>query len=96
MEFTQRSNILLMNLWGRKWSPHPIPLPSSGISLVTDFRIETFYLKLCIINLVVQNSNFELLHLSKVNKMSAANFFLFLPTSLNWLIVSYMIPGENR
>ena len=28
VEFTQRSNVLLMNLWGRKWSPHPIPLPS--------------------------------------------------------------------
>ena len=26
--FAQHSNGLLMNLWGRKWSPHPIPLPS--------------------------------------------------------------------
>ena len=26
--FVQRSNDLLMNLSGRKWSPHPIPLPS--------------------------------------------------------------------
>ena len=24
----QRSNVLLMNLSWRKWSPHPIPLPS--------------------------------------------------------------------
>ena len=37
VEFTQRLNILLMNLWGRKWSPYPIPLPSS-ISLPS-FRI---------------------------------------------------------
>ena len=29
VEFTQRSNVLLMNLWGRKGSPCPIPLPSS-------------------------------------------------------------------
>ena len=29
VEFTQRLNVLLMNLWGRKWSPRPIPLPSS-------------------------------------------------------------------
>ena len=29
VEFTQRLNVLLMNLWGRKWSPCPIPLPSS-------------------------------------------------------------------
>ena len=29
VEFTQRLNVLLMNLWGRKWSPHPIPPPSS-------------------------------------------------------------------
>ena len=28
VEFTQCWNDLLMNLWGRKWSPHPIPLPS--------------------------------------------------------------------
>ena len=29
VEFAQRSNALLMNLWGRKWSPRPIPPPSS-------------------------------------------------------------------
>ena len=29
VEFTQcLKNVLLMNLWGRKWSPHPIPPPS--------------------------------------------------------------------
>ena len=28
VEFAQRSNDLSMNLWGRKWSPHPIPTPS--------------------------------------------------------------------
>ena len=28
VEFNQRSNVLLMNLWGRKWSPCPIPPPS--------------------------------------------------------------------
>ena len=28
VEVAQRSNDLLMNLWGRKWSPLPIPLPS--------------------------------------------------------------------
>ena len=28
VEFTQPLNVLLMNLWGRKWSPRPIPLPS--------------------------------------------------------------------
>ena len=28
VEFIQCSNILLMNLWRRKWSPRPIPLPS--------------------------------------------------------------------
>ena len=27
-EFAQCSNDLLMNLWGRKWSPRPIPPPS--------------------------------------------------------------------
>ena len=28
MEFAQRSGDPSMNLWGRKWSPRPIPLPS--------------------------------------------------------------------
>ena len=28
VEFTQRSNVLSLNLWGRTWSPCPIPLPS--------------------------------------------------------------------
>ena len=28
VEFAQHSNVLLMNLQGRKWSPHSIPLPS--------------------------------------------------------------------
>ena len=30
VEVAQHSNDLLMHLWGRKWSPHPIPLPSWG------------------------------------------------------------------
>ena len=25
VEFAQHPNVILMNLWGRKWSPHPIP-----------------------------------------------------------------------
>ena len=28
VKFAQRSNVLSMNLWGRKWSPRPIPPPS--------------------------------------------------------------------
>ena len=28
VEFVQRWTVLLRNLWGRKWSSHPIPLPS--------------------------------------------------------------------
>ena len=28
VEFTQRVNVLLMNLWGKKCSPHPTPPPS--------------------------------------------------------------------
>ena len=27
VEFAQCSNDLSINLWGKKWSPHPIPLP---------------------------------------------------------------------
>ena len=33
VEVGQHSNDLLMNLWGRKWSPHSVPLPSAVISL---------------------------------------------------------------
>ena len=35
VEFTQRLNVLLMNLLGRKWSPRPIPPPSSSFTLET-------------------------------------------------------------
>ena len=35
VEFTQRWNVLLMNLSGIKWSPHPIPLPSSITHLLS-------------------------------------------------------------
>ena len=28
VEFAQRSNVVSINLWGRKWCPRPIPLPS--------------------------------------------------------------------
>ena len=28
VKFSQHSNVLLINLWGRKWSPRPTPLPS--------------------------------------------------------------------
>ena len=28
VKFIQRLSVLLMNLWGRKWPLHPIPLPS--------------------------------------------------------------------
>ena len=27
VKFAQHSNVLSMNLWGRTWSPHPIPPP---------------------------------------------------------------------
>ena len=33
VKFAQRSNDLLMNFWGRKWSPHPIPLLSKDCPL---------------------------------------------------------------
>ena len=35
--FTQHLNVLLMNLWGRKWSPGPIPLPSSILNICIMF-----------------------------------------------------------
>ena len=32
VEFALHLNVLLMNLWGKKWSPRPIPPPSSKLS----------------------------------------------------------------
>ena len=37
VEVAQRSTDLLMNLWGRKWLPHPIPLLSWDCPLVWEF-----------------------------------------------------------
>ena len=37
VEFAQCSNDLSMNLWGRKWSPHPIPPPSSALQANSEF-----------------------------------------------------------
>ena len=48
------------------------------ISLITDSRIETFYIKFYIINLVVQKKQFELPHLNKINKMTTADFFFLI------------------
>ena len=40
VEFAQHSNVLSMNLWGRKWSPHPIPLPflKENFKLILEYR----------------------------------------------------------
>ena len=38
VEFTRRLNALLMNLWGRKCSPHPTPPPSWLLPLVMSFE----------------------------------------------------------
>ena len=37
VEFTQSWNVLLMNLWGRKWSPRILPLPSFQFTLYLNF-----------------------------------------------------------
>ena len=44
MEFAQRSNVLLMNLWGRKWSPYPIPPPSWDCLDTFVFKIQDLLL----------------------------------------------------
>ena len=36
--FAQRSNDLLMNLWGRQWFPCPIPLPSWTASTLCEIK----------------------------------------------------------
>ena len=51
VKVAQHSDDLLMNLWGRKWSPCPIPLPSSLHRLlhnkVNFFSTLTEFLSLC-------------------------------------------------
>ena len=37
VKFAQRSNVLFLNLWGRKWSPRPIPPPSIILIPVDNF-----------------------------------------------------------
>ena len=39
VEFARRWNVLLRNLWGRKWSSHPIPPPSFPLSQIICFNI---------------------------------------------------------
>ena len=39
VEFARCSNVLSMNLWGRKWSPHPIPPPSEDRHLRAFFML---------------------------------------------------------
>ena len=50
VEFVLRSNVLLRNLWGRKWFPHPIPPPSYSHLLdhvfITILSITTLWLEL--------------------------------------------------
>ena len=48
VEFPQHSNDLLMNLWERKWSPHPIPVPywdhpSSSIFTFLSYPYSVFH-----------------------------------------------------
>ena len=45
VEFTQCSNVLLMNLLGRKWSPCRIPLPSSANPPKASWRLSHFEFK---------------------------------------------------
>ena len=42
VEFAQCSNDLSMNLWGRKWSPHPIPLPCLDHPQKMEFKLLFF------------------------------------------------------
>ena len=44
VEFTQRLNVLLMNLWGRNQSPLPIPLPSSKV--VLNVHIKKYFIRI--------------------------------------------------
>ena len=42
MEVAQHSNDLLMNLWGRKWSPCPIPPLSWFLNIcIYNYRIDS-------------------------------------------------------
>ena len=54
MEFAQRLNVLLTNLWGRKWSPRPLPPPYSELGVcMTFFRQKDTFLVQCLTSLVL-------------------------------------------
>ena len=43
VEVVKHPNDLLMNLWGRKWSPHPIPPPSLDFPLSMGFYRQEYW-----------------------------------------------------
>ena len=45
VEFTQSLNVLSMNLWRRKWSPHPIPPPPSSARFRGDIHLKLISFK---------------------------------------------------
>ena len=73
VKFAQRSNVLSMNLYGRKWSPRPIPLPS-------------WHLPLCLFE--IQLVRLEVLSLctAKPSLRDFEHYFANLWNERNWMV----------
>ena len=57
VEFAQRWNVLLRNLWGREWSSHPIPPPSLQFPLFATFKgISTLFSIVAVLVCIPTNS----------------------------------------
>ena len=84
VEVAQHSNDLLMNLWGRKWSPCPIPLPSCLFSNY-DFLVTWLFSNYEILNyILLKESNTAIL----VTRIASTAFFPWL------LLAAGVLPSE--
>ena len=79
VEVAQLSNDLLMNLWGRKWSPQPIPPPSWDPVhwllkwlLIGMYLLPFYYLFLCFCSLLFSSFSF-----SSCSLMTFFSYFIF-------------------
>ena len=77
VEVASHEDDLLMYLWGRKWSPHPIPLPSWDsplfVFLMLSYMRSLYMLDINPLTLIL----FEIIYSHSVNCLHFVNGFLY-------------------
>ena len=76
VEVAQHSNDLLMNFWGRKWCPRPIPPPSYDCLPTNQFCILVLYPE-TLVSLVISFSEVSRLFVFYLFILVCVNFFRF-------------------